>query len=200
MSAKLLGSYESELHGVLGGFLKYDFDRIINIGCAEGYYAVGLARAKPEARVIAYDTNISQRRRTSWLAAANGVLDRIILVGACDESLLARDLQGARSILIVCDVEGAELDFLKPGVFPPNCRAWLVVECHKVNQKWTSEELTTRFELSHRIEQISYQPDSRAESFAWLLDSGFDKRELQIAVREGRELEQHWLIMSPKVK
>ena len=51
---KLLGSYESELHQVLNQILETDYQNVIDIGCAEGYYAVGLALRLPNARVYAW--------------------------------------------------------------------------------------------------------------------------------------------------
>jgi methylase of polypeptide subunit release factors len=55
--ARLLGCYESELHGELEKLISEAPDVIIDIGCAEGYYALGLARRLPRARVYARDTN-----------------------------------------------------------------------------------------------------------------------------------------------
>ena len=54
---KLLGCYEFELHPHILAAAGRGYDAVINVGAAEGYYAVGLARLMPEARVYAYDTN-----------------------------------------------------------------------------------------------------------------------------------------------
>jgi hypothetical protein len=50
----LFGSYELELHTVIEEAIAKRFERIIDIGCAEGYYAVGLAR-RTGAIVYAFD-------------------------------------------------------------------------------------------------------------------------------------------------
>jgi 2-polyprenyl-3-methyl-5-hydroxy-6-metoxy-1,4-benzoquinol methylase len=70
---KLLGSYEEELHPFFNRFAGTDYDLIIDIGCAEGYYAVGLARLFERARVLAYDIDANARQRCSELARLNGV-------------------------------------------------------------------------------------------------------------------------------
>jgi protein-L-isoaspartate O-methyltransferase len=54
-AAKLLGAYEHSLHDVLLKPVSRQPDPIINVGCAEGYYAVGLARLLPDATVYAFD-------------------------------------------------------------------------------------------------------------------------------------------------
>src|SRR5207302_355482 len=45
---RLLGTYESELHPHLQAFAEAGLDCVVDVGCAEGYYAVGLARMMPE--------------------------------------------------------------------------------------------------------------------------------------------------------
>src|SRR3954471_21407829 len=39
--AKLLGSYEREIHPVVEKICTAEYTDIVNVGCAEGYYAVG---------------------------------------------------------------------------------------------------------------------------------------------------------------
>ena len=51
--ARLLGAYESELHPHLAAFVAQGLDCVIDVGCAEGYYAVGLARMVPGLTVYA---------------------------------------------------------------------------------------------------------------------------------------------------
>src|ERR1700722_4624595 len=55
---KLLGVYEFELFGDVERMIYNSPDIIINIGCAEGYYAVGFATRIPAAKVYAFDIDI----------------------------------------------------------------------------------------------------------------------------------------------
>ena len=55
LAAKLLGSYEGELQPFVEKYLRAGFDRLIDIGCAEGYYAVGFALRSPNTMVDAFD-------------------------------------------------------------------------------------------------------------------------------------------------
>src|SRR5207253_2384293 len=52
---KLIGCYEAELHEVILCIAGRPYQRVVNVGCGEGYYAVGLARLLPAARVYAFD-------------------------------------------------------------------------------------------------------------------------------------------------
>lgn len=59
-SARLLGTYEAALHPIIEKIIKRGYQQIIDVGCAEGYYAVGLAMRMPSARVIARDLKIGR--------------------------------------------------------------------------------------------------------------------------------------------
>jgi methylase of polypeptide subunit release factors len=50
---------------------------VIDIGAAEGYYAIGFARRLPAARVIASDLDPVARLLCWLLARRNGVGDRV---------------------------------------------------------------------------------------------------------------------------
>jgi hypothetical protein len=55
-AAKVLGTYEKELHGVIAAIMLVPFKRIIDVGAAEGYYAVGFALAHPASPpIIAFE-------------------------------------------------------------------------------------------------------------------------------------------------
>jgi hypothetical protein len=53
---KLLGTYESELTNAILAKKNIDYSSIVGIGCAEGYYAVGLGKMF-QTKVYAFDTN-----------------------------------------------------------------------------------------------------------------------------------------------
>lgn len=46
--AKLLGCYEQPLLPYIEAAIQAGYPTIVNIGCAEGYYAVGMARRMPK--------------------------------------------------------------------------------------------------------------------------------------------------------
>ena len=52
---KLLGTYEQELNPCVEAIRQAAPKRIVDIGAAEGYYAVGLAKILPKTQVIAFE-------------------------------------------------------------------------------------------------------------------------------------------------
>ena len=70
---KLLGAYERELHAAIEAAIRAGPELIVNVGAADGYYAVGLARRCPAAAVHAFEADAAQRALLARVAAANGV-------------------------------------------------------------------------------------------------------------------------------
>jgi len=99
IAPRLIGSYESELHPHLERFIAAGLDCVIDVGCAEGYYAVGLARRLPQAVVYAYDINPKARAACADLAARNGVADRVVVREDFGPAALA-EFAGRRSLLL----------------------------------------------------------------------------------------------------
>ncbi|MBC8139123.1 MAG: hypothetical protein H8F28_24890, partial [Fibrella sp.] len=82
---KLIGSYESELHGVLKTVLAKKYETVVDVGSAEGYYAVGLAmRLGGSPQIYAFDINPEAQALCRKLIAANGMADKVVIESFCD--------------------------------------------------------------------------------------------------------------------
>ena len=72
LPAKLIGCYEQELHPGIERLLGSSPSTIVNVGAAEGYYAVGLAMRAPGSRVHAFEPDTDRREmlrdNVGWLA------------------------------------------------------------------------------------------------------------------------------------
>ncbi len=187
---KLLGTYEAELHPVLQAVSGRDYEVILNIGCAEGYYAVGLARAFPSATIHAHDTDEEGQRRCVALAQANGVASRMTVGGTFSPEDFAR-FQGRRA-LVFCDIEGAEVDLLDPSLAPALRGMDLIVETHDVFREGASDALRARFAPSHHITtmRIGARDPSAFEELA-----GLEHLDQLLAVWEWRLPGNDWLFM-----
>lgn len=54
---KIAGAYESHLHSIVEKVIATNYSDIIDVGCAEGYYAVGFAKRMPLTTIHAFDIN-----------------------------------------------------------------------------------------------------------------------------------------------
>ncbi len=104
---KVLGSYERELHEAMEESVQKRPTAIVNIGCAEGYYAVGLALRVPEVQVFAFETDPQARDACLRMAQANRVQERLQVSEHCTADALIKLPLGDRA-LIIADCEGDE--------------------------------------------------------------------------------------------
>lgn len=157
LAPKLLGAYESELHPVIEQIAYRGYRTIVNIGCAEGYYAVGLARRMPEARILAFDIEAHARDATLALAEAHGVADRVTVGGEFTTDDFAA-LHPAETF-VFCDIEGAEIDLLTPDKAPNLRRLDILVELHNLPEVGVNRRMLDRFSATHRLDLI--EPGAR---------------------------------------
>ena len=159
LAPKLIGSYERELHPIWEQILRKNYELVVDIGCAEGYYAVGLAKNLPGApRVLAFDMDSEARLLCRELSIKNGVSSRVEVLGECDVAALKRVLK-PRS-LVVCDCEGAEVDLLQIDEIEALRQSDILVELHDFLRPGVTPTLTERFASTHDIQLIdSVHPD-----------------------------------------
>jgi hypothetical protein len=151
---KIVGTYEMELAPAIGAIAAGGHDVIVDIGAAEGYYAVGLARANVNAKVIAFEAHKPARHLLKKLARLNGVESRIELRGYCGVDDLAAAIASAQRPAVICDCEGGEMQLLDPVRVPALSRAAILVELHDWAVPGITAAMRERFEKTHEIELI----------------------------------------------
>jgi Met-10+ like-protein len=189
---KLVGCYEMECHPFIERMCSQAYDRIINIGAGDGYYAVGLARRLSKSQVIAFELDPRSRELCRRLAQMNGVQSRVEVRGLCDRDALASSLAGRTAI--VCDCEGAEIDLLQPDKIRALSQTDLLVELHDFVSAEISQTIRSRFELTHDLELTqSRERDPRA----WPFLSGLPRRDQAFLLSEHRPCSMEWLFAQP---
>lgn len=187
---RMLGVYERELHSELAAFAERPPETIIDIGCAEGYYAVGLARMMPQTTVHAFDIDETARRRCGLLAEANGVSDRVRVGGEFTGEDFARF--AASRTLIFIDAEGFEDDILRPDLYPALRSFDLIVETHPTAKPGVTERLIERFSATHDIKRLDPRVGDAALIPRVTQASHLD---MMIACWEWRAGPTPWLVM-----
>jgi hypothetical protein len=189
--SKLLGRYESELQGGLAAWRQEPLSLVVNVGCAEGYYAVGLALAFPGLRVLAYDIDPAARELCMALAGANGVADRVEVHGECTPATLAA--LPADGVALLCDCEGYELTLLDPQLVPGLRRWSMIVELHDQLEPTITGEISRRFAASHEVELIESAPaPAEADELAFM-----SARQRRLVLSE-RPVAMRWARLAPR--
>jgi Met-10+ like-protein len=156
-ASRLLGAYEASLAPVIEEIVTKGYPVVVDVGSAEGYYAVGLARRMRSARILARDANPKAQELCRALAAANDVADRVEIGGLMDHADF--DICLKQRTLVVCDIEGAEAELLDPVAAPGLRQADILVECHDCMRQGLSHLLVERFKATHTIRLLGRRLD-----------------------------------------
>ena len=186
---KLVGSYECELHPVLEELGHRHYDRIVDLGCAEGYYAVGLARHSPQTPVVAADISVAARRLCDRVRVANTAAN-VDIRGALGPSEVIASVAGRRTLL-VCDVEGAEEDLLLAHPASGYESTDLLVELHDFARPGVTDRVVEHFSDTHTVRLISPEPRID-DNFAQLL-APLPRDLWSAALDEGRPAGIRWM-------
>ncbi len=197
--AKLLGCYEQPLQPHVQAAMAAGYHTILNIGCAEGYYAVGMARQMPRTRVLAFDLNPVAQQTCVALAAKNGVADRV-QVGALfqPQDFAIHAAAADKRVLVFCDIEGAERDLLDPVAAPALAGMDIIVESHECLVPGITVELQRRFAATHDV--VVVHDDGQRQLHdppEWF--RGLAHLDQLLAVWEWRSGATPWLVMRARL-
>ena len=153
---KILGSYEMELHPIISRIIADRYDVIVDIGCAEGYYAVGIGIHQKQAKIYAFDTDETALALCREMGEINGV--SITVGGLCDQRTL-KNLDLGRRALIISDCEGYENDLFDTAMAENLWAHDLLIETHDQIKIESTQHLLEAFGKTHDHEIIESTDD-----------------------------------------
>lgn len=192
ISAKLLGTYECELHPAIEKAIARGPEVVFNVGAAEGYYAVGLAMRLRKAKIVAIDTDLKSHDIIHSAASDNGCTSNLCIEFFLGPSTFY-EWKGAilKHSLFVMDVEGAELDIIDDSMVKTLVHTDLIVECHEFKTPGATLALSLRLAATHDLEIITEGPrNPHAIPILQKLCS-LDK---SLATGENRPCTMNWLV------
>lgn len=191
IAPKLLGTYENELHPILMEITKSHYSSFVDVGCAEGYYAVGFALCHPTADIFAFDVDQDALDSCKKMAELNQV--NIHLGEFCDrETLLSLGL-GSRSLILI-DCEGYEIELLDSALAHKLSSHDFLIEAHDFIEPGATGKLLKVFEETHTCEVVSSRSERQKTieyGEANLRPLLFHERQALIA--EHRPETMHWI-------
>ena len=195
---KMVGTYELEIQQDIEDLLGNEYRYLMDVGAAEGYYAVGMAMrlAGRETQTFAYDIAPESADAVKQAADWNGVSGKIEMRELCRHS----DFEIANSgrTLVICDIEGAEKELLDPDAAPGLRLCDIVVEVHDGPNKHDIRELLfKRFGNSHYIVRRLAAPRRLRDlgSLRWKLS----REAALLLMNEKRNFGIEWLVMKAKL-
>lgn len=181
---KLLGTYELELHEVFERVLSTNYDCMVDIGCAEGYYATGLALCS-QTKIVAFDTEPRELALAREMAEHNSVSERTEFRGWCRSEDLIQIAASYKRVFILSDCEGYETELFNQRTVAALAHADVLIELHGNAES----ELVPRFSETHNVLII----ESRSREDVMLPElEDIPAEQRWMALTEYRP-DQHWL-------
>ena len=191
--SKRIGSYECELADVVGHIVSNNYDRIVDVGSAEGYYAIGLLTRTKSSLMFAYETTPGDRDWLRQNSQINGVSDRLTIGEFCTPEVLQTVIQG--KTFVFSDCEGYEDVLFDLTACPLLANTDMLVECHDDSVPGITQKLQNMFSPTHDILKI--MPQAR-DSSKWSYSNSAPWYIRNIALSDTRSMAQGWLFMTVK--
>lgn len=184
---KLIGSYEEPIQKWIEEILHLkEYQQILDIGCAEGYYAVGFAQKLPNTKVTACDINPVALNLAKEMSKLNQ-LNNIQFLQNIDATELAEYCKP--KTLIFCDIEGYEAQLLNPASIPKLKFVDILLEAHDCFIPGLSEVLMDRFSKTHQIQLVMDYP-TRINKYA---HPALNVEDYAFATDEKRPAKMRWI-------
>lgn len=203
LTPKLLGTYEQELHGWIEQLPGYDL--VIDIGAAEGWYAVGFLHRHLARKVVAFEMTEDGRENLRANVRRNAVPPHSIEIrGECTIALLQALLNSLPAepdfrLLIISDCEGFEDKLLAADTVKLCPNACFIIETHDFFVPGVRERLAKTLAPSHTVTDLRPARRNRKKispNVPWLFRQPFISR---LLMSERRCPGIAWLVAVPKI-
>lgn len=196
-AAMLLGLYEKEvLDFIYQKSASANRTTFIDIGAADGYYAVGCVSQGLFVKSYCFEIDGKGRSIIRKTAILNGVQDKVIIFRAADEvalSSIPNVVLGCSIVLI--DIEGAELEFLNEHVIDLLSRSIVIIEIHDFFREIDRVKFERlREKLERKFSVLEVRTGKRDLSDIPEVEKLMDHQRWLICSESRRELGKWWLL------
>lgn len=198
----LLGTYEINVVKQLRR-LSEGRSTLVDVGAADGYFAVGCLKAGLFERSICFEADSITREALRETVLRNGVEDRVTIFGTADSSVLDKlasaNVDPADAVFLI-DIEGGEFTLLDDSTLRSLENARFVIELH--NEMLPGDDrLPVLVATAERYFDISYVENGPRDPNADPLLRRFVENDRWLLCSEGRPaVRQRWMVLEPKAE
>lgn len=196
IASKALGRYEHHIQKVLEQVVSTRSVDFVDIGAADGYFAIGMALQKNVKHVHAFEMSHKGRERLNLMINKNGCSAKCSIYGHASSEGIINCLGATRVGVVLIDIEGGEYDLLTKALLNFLSSCWIIVELHPwVVSSEKSEEFLNNISTYHDVRFLtreSYDPDQISVLF------GLNDDQRLLALSEGRGKRMEWAYLCPR--
>jgi hypothetical protein len=197
LTSQLLGFYELEVVKLIHELASHD--RVfIDIGAANGFYAVGVAKCFDINHVYCYEMTEWGRSAILNNAIINNVQHKLSILGKCDQEALSKAscAYANSSCIVLVDIEGGEFKLLDKNAFQLFRYSDIIVELHD----WMSDDLSATQKMlinSSETHHHSFFRNNGRDPMGCKLISHLPEDYQWLACSESRERSMQWVHFQP---
>ncbi len=197
VASKLVGEYEPHILDILVR-LGQRADCFVDIGAADGYYAVGAVKAGLYDKAVCFEISAAGQKVIAENARLNRVEDAVAIRGLADEVSLAELVVAEGRCVLLCDIEGGEFPLLDEGVLAVLKDCFIIIELHDgfvQGESGRRDALFARARMHFDIVPVE-RATPNVFGFPELDRINDDGRMLIFS--EGRPIKMDWVCLCPK--
>lgn len=180
LGAQCLGLYEKEILDLISAH--EPFDTFLDIGAADGYYAVGMLHSKMAKNAICFEiSEVGQRAiKENWMI--NNSPGQLTVYGEANkQSITSIASTLPLNSLALVDIEGFEFSLLTQDVIPLLKKVTMIIEIHNWVDDFPTKYSSLLRELDKSFEIDIIKPSARNTQNIELLRSYTDDNRLLVS-------------------
>jgi hypothetical protein len=193
------GLYEQEILNELAS-LSREQKIFIDIGAANGYYAIGVLVGSLFEESICYELSDNGRDVIQRNAVLNGVSNKIEIRGAAQKDFFEQIPDGKRQqAVLLIDIEGAEFELLTDRFFNAFRRSTIFVELHERAFADGQQRLANLRAIASQMFNIKEIRMGARDPGKFLELQELSDTDRWLICSEGRPFMMHWWRLDPKI-
>jgi hypothetical protein len=199
LASILIGFYEQQVIDWIAN-RGIRFLQFIDIGSADGFYLAGILKAELAETATGFESSALGRASSSRLLELNELQKKSNVMGVASSNFMEAvsksvDENKNSWSLLICDIEGGELDLFNPSNVKLLTRYFLVVELHEWTYKSGDlENFISIFTSTHSLDFL--RTSARNPSAVVEIQDLSDDERWNLC-SEGRRHEMRWLVGTP---
>lgn len=198
LASKILGFYELEVLNVLSQVDRSLYRYFVDLGAADGYYAIGALRAGMFQKAFCFEMSERGREVIRANAALNEVSDSVAVFGYADsrfyESLPEESLS---SSVVLIDIEGGEFGLLTDELLVRLKDAMLVIELHEFMVDDGAANLKKLVERLERVYKLNWLTTGARDLSGFESLSVLNDTDRWLLCSESRTQRMKWVVCEP---
>lgn len=198
LGSQCFGLYEKEILDILGAAPTSTEKVFVDIGAADGYYAIGMLHSGKAGKAICFEQSEHGRTTISKNFELNSSPGSLAVLGeASPSSLLNLSTEDLGNALVIIDIEGAEFDLLVPEVLHFLKHCTVIIEIHHWIENFLNKYERFLVEANKYFSIEIIKPVERFTSTIPELEQFTDVNRLLLTA-EGRPCLMRFLQLSPR--